>query len=672
MALILDGTNGLFGDVTGGDISGNFTGGNSSATTVTATGSTTARSLANRFADVVNVLDFIPSSEQSAIKSGTSTYDATDNINSAIDLITTKGGALFFPQGIYRVSQIILKSYVTLLGCRQENGWARLSTYDNGSVIKSLDNSGLSPVILSQDCKNWGLNNLIINAGTQTQPGVHCLEFFRIDPLSKDSFGGLIDNCKFVNSTGWGALLNRCRPLDIRDSVFMNGIGLINCFDVNITGCSIDGTNNEHPSVLWDNCIACQAIGNFIWRDEDTAAPNNQIKQVATVDTVNDWITITDDSKFYNNQPVTLETTGTFPAMAGVGTSLIVCGTQSFLVKKLGSNRIQLWRNNTNTTNGFPVLFNTAGTGTLYLTSGAKDIFCSYEGSVQKIANNRIAGSPAGAFRLVRSRMVSYENNDSYSLNFDNAINQNAINIIGSDNSIISNSFCGDLRKNAIVTNVLQNAVFISDDSSSSPIKVSENNLLSNNNYNGATIYVNDSSSATYEKRNIISAWDGQGGITTKRIESPTFRSEPKNLYYSATATTTSVPSDSNTNISWSPITSGDPLNIGAGSVLGFTNIKNSLISVTGTIGFSNRPAGIYSVLVYVFISNNQKRIYFEQQASITSPNIIVPFQFEYIPNVDGDIKIVVFQNSGSELTVDTSVEYTNLSIVKLCDVIKY
>jgi hypothetical protein len=60
MSLILDGTSGLFGNVTGGDISGNFIGlnGDGSSLTATATGSTTARSLENRFADVVNVLDF--------------------------------------------------------------------------------------------------------------------------------------------------------------------------------------------------------------------------------------------------------------------------------------------------------------------------------------------------------------------------------------------------------------------------------------------------------------------------------------------------------------------------------------------------------------------------------------------------------------------------------------
>jgi hypothetical protein len=60
MSLILNGTSGLFGNVTGGDISGNFIGlnGNGSSLTAIATDSSTARSLENRFADVINVKDF--------------------------------------------------------------------------------------------------------------------------------------------------------------------------------------------------------------------------------------------------------------------------------------------------------------------------------------------------------------------------------------------------------------------------------------------------------------------------------------------------------------------------------------------------------------------------------------------------------------------------------------
>jgi len=64
---------------------------------VTATGSTTARTLANRFADVVNVLDF-----------GADNTGATDcvaSINAAIAFAKSKGGGvIFFPAGTYTVT----------------------------------------------------------------------------------------------------------------------------------------------------------------------------------------------------------------------------------------------------------------------------------------------------------------------------------------------------------------------------------------------------------------------------------------------------------------------------------------------------------------------------------------------------------------------------------------
>jgi hypothetical protein len=98
MSLILNGTSGLFGNVTGGDISGNFIGlnGNGSSLTATATGSTTARSLANRFADVVNVKDF------GAVGDGVT--DDTIAIQAAITAIPITGGTILFPTGTYYIS----------------------------------------------------------------------------------------------------------------------------------------------------------------------------------------------------------------------------------------------------------------------------------------------------------------------------------------------------------------------------------------------------------------------------------------------------------------------------------------------------------------------------------------------------------------------------------------
>jgi len=74
-------------DVLSVDASGNING------LVKATGSTTARSLENRFADVVNVKDF------GAVGDGVT--DDTAAINLALDFVSTTRDALFFPSGNY-------------------------------------------------------------------------------------------------------------------------------------------------------------------------------------------------------------------------------------------------------------------------------------------------------------------------------------------------------------------------------------------------------------------------------------------------------------------------------------------------------------------------------------------------------------------------------------------
>jgi hypothetical protein len=670
MSLILNGTSGLFGNVTGGDISGNFIGlnGNGSSLTATATGSTAARSLANRFADVVNVKDFL--CIDGLPVAGDGIHDDTTGIQAAIDHAANNKTIVFFPSGIYCVSQIVIKNFVSLVGVREENGWARLLNYTKGSIIKSLNNSGLSPIILTPNATNWTIQNLIVDANkaNQTNPGVHCLEYKR--GVGGDSFGGLIDNCKFVNPTGWGAYLMRCRPIDIRDSFFMDGIAMIQCFDVNIQGCSIDGTSSKHPALLWDSCNSIQAVGNLIFRGE---SPSNQIKQTATVDIANDWITITDDSLFYDDQPVTLETTGSFPSMSANGfPSITVCGVQSFLVKKLGSNRIQLWRNNTNATTGYSVLFNTTGSGVLSLTSGAIDIFCSYEGFNQKIADNRIAGSPGGAFRSTRSDMVSYDNNDSYLLNWDNNSNEYAIILVGSKYNSILNSFCGDLDQEPTLQR-LEGAIYVGDDISSSPNRVADGNIFANNQYNLTQgLFVKDISTAIYERRNkIVGLDDLWGGITsaTNRVQSNTFRSEPLKYYYYAAATSAqTINSSTNTSINWTATTIGNPRGITNGSSILFPMTAGGLLKIDGSIGFTI-VTGTYYFLVKVVVNTQEYRFYFENEINDSAPPVIsVPFSLTVPTQTDATITIEVFQNSGNPITLRTNQDTTRLLVQKVAD----
>ena len=133
MSLILNGTSGLFGNVTGGDISGNFIGlsGNGSSLTATATGSTTARSLANRFADVINVKDF------GAVGDGIENDTAA--IQAAIDyakINLKKVSSIFIPAGIYLVDTIYLTAGINIFGTgtSETSGFSNTLLQQNSSV----------------------------------------------------------------------------------------------------------------------------------------------------------------------------------------------------------------------------------------------------------------------------------------------------------------------------------------------------------------------------------------------------------------------------------------------------------------------------------------------------------------------------------------------------------
>lgn len=63
------------------------------------------RSTNSRLNDVVNVMDFIPEAEHTAIRNGTSTYDCRAAIQAAIDSMGLRGGDLFLPRGTYELSQ---------------------------------------------------------------------------------------------------------------------------------------------------------------------------------------------------------------------------------------------------------------------------------------------------------------------------------------------------------------------------------------------------------------------------------------------------------------------------------------------------------------------------------------------------------------------------------------
>jgi len=125
-----------------------FVGLNSSS--VTATGSTTARTLANRFADVVNVLDF------GAVGDGVA--DDTAAIQAAINSLSI-GGTVLFPCGIYKTSSAINVSIAGII----------LAGENRSKTIIRTTSATVNVIVL--DAGNVGISNLRIEHATTRTSG---------------------------------------------------------------------------------------------------------------------------------------------------------------------------------------------------------------------------------------------------------------------------------------------------------------------------------------------------------------------------------------------------------------------------------------------------------------------------------------------------------------------
>ena len=108
---------------------------------VTSTGSTTARTLENRFADVVNVKDF------GAVGDGVT--DDTAAIQAALNA-ATDGGTVYAPAGkYYCATSITIPRHVTFKGCTQSIGSERYAYFDIPAYNNAIYLSNTATISLS-------------------------------------------------------------------------------------------------------------------------------------------------------------------------------------------------------------------------------------------------------------------------------------------------------------------------------------------------------------------------------------------------------------------------------------------------------------------------------------------------------------------------------------------
>lgn len=240
-------------DVLSVDASGNING------LVKSTGSSAARTLANRFADVVNVLDFIPESEHAAIKAGTSTYDATANIQEAIN--TQKW--CFIPRGKYRItSEIVFKKGSGLIGesfyiqqfysNTPASGQLSEIFYDgspssNCILRLSTQAVGVLPVFSSNESNNLTntiVKNIYLNGNSKADFGLYS---------ARNGFGSIFENIIVSNTNNRGFFFGEFWSSSVSKCVasFNNGSGF--SIGENLFGWS---TGNIVNAIEFDNLIA--------------------------------------------------------------------------------------------------------------------------------------------------------------------------------------------------------------------------------------------------------------------------------------------------------------------------------------------------------------------------------------------------------------------------------
>jgi len=216
---------------------------------VTATGSTTPRTLANRFADVLNVKDF------GAVGDGVA--DDSTEIQAAINYCSANSITLFIPSGTYR-----LLNYISFP--------SNLNVYGEiGSQLYFDPTMTLSPPIGASAKAFYSNNTSNIN--------ISQIRFYSSQTVSKVITGAFINvsgfrltNCQFDtfgNSSYYaqGLVLFGCDNVYLEGCVFQNcsGDGLAfsdSCQNIFLTNCQANN-NGDYGVVFTINCKQISVVG---------------------------------------------------------------------------------------------------------------------------------------------------------------------------------------------------------------------------------------------------------------------------------------------------------------------------------------------------------------------------------------------------------------------------
>lgn len=195
--------------------------------TVVATGSTEPRTLANRFADVINVKDF------GAVGDGVT--DDTAAIQAFIDRLKIKGGIGYIPEGIYIVQTITIESENLF----DNKAFSIIGSGIDSTIIKQVRSTPYH-VLWFKKLKNFSIKNLTIDGGVQQLASAispyqnDCLDFV-------DCSDYIVDSVKMIGFLKVGILS------------YLSGTNVMSSEHCIIKNCIIDGISCFNPNVWNDS-----------------------------------------------------------------------------------------------------------------------------------------------------------------------------------------------------------------------------------------------------------------------------------------------------------------------------------------------------------------------------------------------------------------------------------
>jgi hypothetical protein len=121
----------------------------------------------------INVMDYIPQAEHAAIYNYTSTYDAGQAIQNALNAASAKeGGTVILPAGLFNTSQTIdILSYLNIQGEYGEDGTYGVQNFQRGTQIKWIGANAAIPVLRAFNARLFQISGFNIDGDNKNVIG---------------------------------------------------------------------------------------------------------------------------------------------------------------------------------------------------------------------------------------------------------------------------------------------------------------------------------------------------------------------------------------------------------------------------------------------------------------------------------------------------------------------